>query len=86
MAEVKEFNPSANDYLAPYEQAARIYCDKTGLDPDLLIPRPHPLVVGMMESFPQWRFVAEDLIDLSMKLTALREASTKPVIAVVKGH
>lgn len=79
-------NYKSKDYLAPYEQAARIYCEKAGLDPDLLIPRPHPVVVGMMESFPQWRFVAEDLIDLSMKLTALREAATKPVIAVMKGH
>jgi hypothetical protein len=70
--------------LAPYEPAARIYCKRVGLDPDLMIAVPHPLGLQVSHSVPQWYFVAEDLIDLSHKLGAMREAKETGVVGT--GH
>lgn len=86
MPEVKQLDLSANDYLQPFEPAARIYCQKTGMDPDLQLPRPHPTIAGLLEAWPQWRLIAEQLLDLSLMLTSMREASAKPLIQQPGAH
>lgn len=76
MNEPKTVHVSKNiDHLKPFESAARLYCKKIGADPDQKMPREHPLLAGQVVWFDQWRIVAEDLIDLSMKLSAMREAA-----------
>lgn len=69
--------------LADFETAARIYCAKAALDPDMKIQLPPEkgkllMVQGGKVANSQfilnWQMVAEDLIDLSMKLSAMREA------------
>lgn len=66
--------------LKPYERAARIYCEKAGLDPNEMIPVPHATIAGAADLVPQWAMVAERMIDLSMLLTAMKEAAKAPVI------
>ena len=62
---------------AHYEKAARIYCKKAELDPDMLMPAPgeQKIVGAPPVLWAQWRFVAEDLYNLSLKLISLREGS-----------
>lgn len=63
--------------LAPFETAARIYCEKVGMNPDDVTRTPHPLIAGMAVEQPVWHSVAERLRDLSMLLTSLRAAAEK---------
>lgn len=71
---------------ARFERAARIFCDKVGMDPDrvLQMPGARPKIAGVpppIVKVPQWKLVAEELFDLSARLTALREAATdKPKV------
>lgn len=66
--------------LKPFEMAARIYCKKTGVDPDALTQMRHPDLEALVE-VPMWAVAAEQLIDLSTMLTSLHEANnSKPVI------
>lgn len=64
-----------------FERAARIYCQHNNLDPDQqmqlhsnvkprLIGAPSPVV-----TVARWRLIAEELYDLSLRLTAMRDAS-----------
>ena len=63
-------------HLAPLEPAARIFCGMKGYDPDELLPVPHPLGLANVEfSRPQWHFAAENLLNLSQMLGALRQAA-----------
>lgn len=61
--------------LKPYEPAARLYCSKVGMDPDYVMQAPHPELAGVVVDTPFWVIVAEKMIDLSMMLTSIREAS-----------
>ena len=63
------------NHLAPYEPAARIFCAKTATDPDEPIAVPHPLGIAVPHDVPRWQLVAEELIHLSLMLSAMREAS-----------
>lgn len=69
-----------DEYLKPYEPAARIYCAKAGIDPDMQIPTgDKSAIIGAgPKTIPQWTLVAEDLLELSLMLTALREAARQP--------
>lgn len=72
----------SNEYahLTPLEPAARIYCAKTGLDPETLLPsgEQSPLVGMGPKLLPQWMFIAEDLLELSLQLAALSEGRRHP--------
>lgn len=63
------------DEVKPFEMAARIYMKKIGADPDALIPQPHPTLANIDVRVPAWCFVAQELIDMSMRLSSIREAS-----------
>lgn len=72
-------------HLQPLEAAARIYCAKVGINPDEQIQTPHPLGLALPFSVPRWTIEAERLLDLSMMLTAIKEAANaKPKIEVVQ--
>lgn len=62
-------------HLKPFETAARIYCSKVGVDAEARVPRPHPELAGVVITVRMWEVAAEELIDLSRKLTSLKEAS-----------
>lgn len=69
------------EHLIPFEAAARSYCAKVGVDPDATVKMPHPLVRGaVIDSPPMWHDAAERLIDLSVMLSSMKEASTAPRI------
>ena len=59
-----------------YEVAARLYCQRIGEDPEARVPFPNPNP-KMPEPIPgrMWWLGAEKLHDLSMSLTALRDAA-----------
>lgn len=63
------------NHLAPYEPAARIFCTKTSTDPDEPIAVPHPLGIAVPHEVPRWQLVADELIHLSLMLSAMREAA-----------
>jgi len=73
--------PNTNSFdeahLVPYEKAARIFCQKLGINPDEIRQVPHPGGLAMMVDRPCWRFAADELVDLSLKLASLREAVDK---------
>lgn len=60
--------------VKPFEMAARIYLKKTGGNPNALVPQPHPQFEGVMVHVPLWCFAARELIDLSYRLTSIRES------------
>lgn len=63
-------------HLAPYERAARIFCGMRDLDPDESLEVPHPMgLAGVAFTRPQWHFAAENLINLSQMLTAMKQAA-----------
>lgn len=74
--------PGAQTYVPPevkpYEMAARIYLKKCGTDPDAEVPQAHPTLAGVVVKIPVWCFAAQELIDLSRKITAMREAHETP--------
>lgn len=70
-------------HLAPFEKAARIYCERAGLDADAVGQMPHPLIKGaVITSPPQWTEVAERLLDLSMLLSSMKAAQAQESVIV----
>lgn len=67
-----------DDHLAPLENAARFYCQHSGLDPDQRFERPRQtglILPGQpKETRPRWKFVAEELLDMHIRLQALQIA------------
>lgn len=63
------------EQLAPYEPAARIYCAHTGFDPDQIVKRPHPILLGTTIDAPLWHGVAEQMAELSTLLAAMKTAN-----------
>ncbi len=67
-----------DDHLLPLESAARFYCKQKGVDPDrgvevkattgLILPRQRVRVR------PAWMFIAEELLDLNIRLQAVQMA------------
>lgn len=70
--------------VKPFEMAARIYLKKTGGDPNALVPQAHPKFEGVVMHVPLWCFAARELIDLSYRLTAIREAHDTPAVQVAQ--
>lgn len=68
------------DEVKPFEMAARIYMKKIGADPNTHIPQPHPTIANVFVKVPAWCFAAQELIDLSMKLTSIREANLPEIV------
>lgn len=64
---------------ANYENAARIYCKKVGLNPDEMLPAPHPAGLAVPFFIPQWMPVAEDMFDLGLRMSAMKEAAEQAV-------
>lgn len=64
-----------DDVVKAYEKASRIYCEKTGQDPDMLVPSPVQTILGANKLVPVWHFIAHELHDLSLKLVSLKEAA-----------
>lgn len=65
-------------HLASFEKAARIYCDRAGLDADATVKVPHPLIQNtLVDSLPQWTDVADRLFDLSMLLSSMKAAQAQ---------
>jgi hypothetical protein len=70
-------------HLVPFEKAARIYCERAGLDPDATVKVPHALIANMLvDSLPQWTDIADRLLDLSMLLSSMKAARDEPVVLV----
>lgn len=70
------------EHVKPLEMAARIYLKKRGASGDNLVPQEHPTLANVVVQVPVWCLVAEELIDLSMKLTSIKEASEKQSVLV----
>lgn len=64
-----------DDVIKAYEKAARIYCAKTGMDPDTMMPSPQQTILGAAKLVPAWWFAAHELHNLSLKLVSLKEAA-----------
>ena len=68
-----------DDHLYPLESAARFYCRHRGLNPDQLIDvkDTSALVIvarPKVSKVPVWKMIAEELIDLHIRLQALQIA------------
>jgi len=63
-------------HLNPFEPAARIFCQLQQQDADEPLRVPHPLgLTGVEYTRPAWHFAAENLINISQMLTALKMAA-----------
>lgn len=65
--------------LSPYERAARIYCENTGVNPDEQMPletQPTVFSFSVPQFEPQWHVVARQLVELSQMLVAMRTAAS----------
>ena len=67
-------------HLTPFEPAARIYCAMNDRDPDQQMQVEHPFLAGVPFSRPAWHFPAENMINLSQMLTAMRRAAVSSVV------
>lgn len=65
------------DHLAPLEPAARIFCAMNGQDPDEQMPVPHPMGLAVPFSRPAWHFAADQMLNLSQMLAAMKQAATQ---------
>jgi hypothetical protein len=64
-----------SEILSKLETAARLYCERMGYDPDLPVPKPHPLGLQVPYTQPNWMDVAMELYDFQVKLVCLKEAA-----------
>lgn len=67
------------EILKAYEPAARIYCGKLGVDPDMMVPDTDQVLIGVQKMVPLWHSAALELHDLSMQLVSLQEAARPKV-------
>jgi len=58
--------------LPAFEKAARIYCANIGVDPDVEVPTPHPVIKGVMLNRKFWEIQAERMADLGLMLSAMK--------------
>ena len=71
-------------HLVPFERAARIYCDRAGLDTDATVKVPHPIIQNtLVDSLPQWTDIADRLLDLSMLLSCMKAAKEQEASPVI---
>ncbi len=78
--------PNPYAHLGPYEKAARVYLQREGQDPDKLIRRSHPLFPDVELHDPLWFDIAEQMLDLSRLLSAMKAAQKEdgPKIEVTR--
>lgn len=69
--------------IAAFERAARIYCVKTGVDPDVEVAEPHPALAGVVLRRFYWEIIAERMADLGMLLTAMKNGGTPAITPAV---
>lgn len=63
-------------HLAPLEPAARIFCGMNDQDPDEEMQVPHPMgLAGVKFTRPAWHFAAENMLNLSQMLAAMKQAA-----------
>ena len=63
------------NHLTPFEPAARIFCQLQQQDADEPLRVPHPLGLAVEYTRPAWHFAAENLINISQMLQALKIAA-----------
>jgi len=63
------------ELIAAFEKAARLYCTRIGVDPDVAVPQPHPVLQGVMVSKTFWEITAERMADLGLMLQSMKAAS-----------
>lgn len=68
-----------DDHLLPLESAARFYCKHRGLNPDQLIDVKDTNAIVIVarpktQKKPVWKFIAEELLDLNIRLQAVQMA------------
>lgn len=76
-----------DEQVEHFKSAALAYCGKVRQQPFEVVMTPHP-TLGLLDENgnPQlirrevWKFVADDLIDLSLKLTSIREGQVQDMI------
>lgn len=66
------------EHLTPYEPASRIFCVMSDQDPDEELEVPHPMGLAIRFTRPAWHFAAENLINLSRMLAAMKQAAQLP--------
>lgn len=71
--------PDPFAYLKPYERAARIYCERASIVADLEVACKHPTLGKGRVFRKQWHLIAEDMIDLTLKLAAMRQCANEPL-------
>lgn len=62
-------------HLTPLEPAARIFCAMNQQDPDEEMQVPHPFLQGIPLKRPAWHFAAENMLNLSQMLAAMKQAA-----------
>lgn len=70
--------------LAPFERAARIYCEKMDINPDDVVRVPHPIVVSSFVEYPRWVDIAERIVEFSIIMSALAQAKAEAKAAELK--
>jgi hypothetical protein len=78
----RETRVDREELIARYERAARIYCAKEGVDPDVEVPTPHPALAGVVLKRQYWQIIAEHMGELSLLMTSMREGHG-PILKVV---
>jgi len=70
-----------------FERAARIYCTKSGQDPDTVVGHvKNPLAPSIAEPVLLWQTVVERIHDLHHLLSAMKEAQAAPVVVPAGRH
>lgn len=63
--------------LEHYKEAAYLYCERIGQNPDERFDKPHATLRGVTDRGWMWHLAAEKLHDLSMMLTSMRDAGIR---------
>lgn len=66
----------------PLEAMARLYCVKSGIDPDEEVAVPHPLGLSVPYFVTRWQVESERLLDLSRMLSAMKEVRDAQTVIV----
>lgn len=72
--------PNFPPNLKAYERAARVFCQKSGLNPEVSVRMAHPTLEGVWVEVKQWELTAERMYDLSLLLTSLKEAGERQIV------
>lgn len=64
---------AADTRVTAYQVAARLYCQKTGANPDEMLQLPHPQLAGVSVQVPLWYTIAERMFGLALLLRCISE-------------